>query len=127
MLEKSDIELLGQMMDEKIGSAISSSEERLGQMMDEKIGSAISASEERLSQMMDEKIGSAISASENRMMAYFEGKIEPQLQLLAEGHQQLLETLAPVSRVEALETDVSVLKYTVAQLAAEVKELKAAM
>ncbi len=56
MLEKSDIELLGQMMDEKIGS------------------------------------------SENRMMAYFEGKIEPQLQLLAEGHQQLLETLAPVSR-----------------------------
>lgn len=85
MLEKTDIELLGQMMDDKI------------------------------------------SASENRMLAYFEGKIEPQLQLLAEGHQQLLETLAPVSRVEALETDMSVLKYTVAQLAAEVKELKAAI
>lgn len=104
MLEKSDIELLSQMMGEKIGTANSALETKLSQMMDDKI-----------------------SASENRMLAYFEGKIEPQLQLLAEGHQQLLETLAPVSRVEALETDMSVLKYTVAQLAAEVKELKAAM
>ena len=39
-----------------------------------------------------------IEASENRTHAYIERAVIPQLQLLAEGHQTLLETLTPKNR-----------------------------
>ena len=67
-----------------------------------------------------------IEASENRTHAYFEEAIIPQLQLLAEGHQTLLETLAPKSRVDNLEDDVVFLKSIVKSLMQEVADLKKA-
>ncbi len=67
-----------------------------------------------------------IEASENRTHAYIEEAIIPQLQLLAEGHQTLLETLAPKSRVDNLEDDVVFLKSIVKSLMQEVADLKKA-
>lgn len=55
-----------------------------------------------------------------------EGVVLPQLQLLAEGHQNLLDTLAPKSRVEALEEDVDTLKTVMRLLTHDVAELKKA-
>lgn len=53
-----------------------------------------------------------------------EGRIDPQLQALAEGQKTILETLAPKNRVEALEDEVDFMKRVVNSLAREVDELK---
>lgn len=55
-----------------------------------------------------------------------ENKVMPYLQTLAEGHETLLQTLAPKNRVEALEEEVTVLRMAVKSLAQEVAELKQA-
>ena len=55
-----------------------------------------------------------------------EGVVLPQLKLLAEGHQNLLDTLAPKPRVEALEEEVDTLKTVVRLLTHDVAELKKA-
>ena len=55
-----------------------------------------------------------------------EGVVLPQLKLLAEGHQNLLDTLAPKPRVEALEEEVDTLKTVVRLLTHDVPELKKA-
>ena len=55
-----------------------------------------------------------------------EGVVLPQLKLLAEGHQNLLDTLAPKSRVEALEEDVNTMKTVIRLLTHDVAELKKA-
>ncbi|MBO5034552.1 MAG: hypothetical protein J6C43_02965 [Oscillospiraceae bacterium] len=49
--------------------------------------------------------------------------IEKKLNILAEGHQTLLETLAPKDRVDALEEEVSTLKSVVRLLADRVNAL----
>ena len=55
-----------------------------------------------------------------------EGVVLPQLKLLADGHQNLLDTLAPKPRVEALEEEVDTLKTVVRLLTHDVAELKKA-
>lgn len=52
--------------------------------------------------------------------------INRKLNLLAEGHTALMETLAPKSRVEALEDDVGLLKSVVRTLSQDVSVLKKA-
>ena len=53
-----------------------------------------------------------------------EAVVLPRLDLLAEGHQNLLDTLAPKSRVDELAADVDTLKTVV--LTHDVAELKKA-
>lgn len=55
-----------------------------------------------------------------------EAVVLPRLDLLAEGHQNLLDTLAPKPRVEALEEEVDTLKTMVRLLTHDVAELKKA-
>ena len=88
------------------------------QAIKELIDTSITASEERMTAKID--------ASENRIMAYIENAVMPNFQLLAEGHQTLLETLAPKSRVDNLEDDVVFLKSIVKTLMQEVSDLKKA-
>lgn len=71
-------------------------------------------------------VRSEIKAAEDRWMTFYESAIQPQLQLLAEGHQTILETLAPKSRVDALEEEVVFLKAVVKNLAQDMAELKKA-
>ena len=49
----------------------------------------------------------------HRLNVVMESAITPKLNLLAEGQQTLLETLAPKSRVEQLEEEVDFLKSIV--------------
>ena len=55
-----------------------------------------------------------------------EAVVLPRLDLLAEGHTHLADTLAGKSRVEALEDEVVLLKTVVTALSKEVAELKKA-
>ena len=69
----------------------------------------------------------AVELSTSYMNVLYETKIEPQFKLLAEGHETLLETLAPKSRVEAVEEELAFLKTVVSALNKEVQELKQAI
>ena len=51
-----------------------------------------------------------ISTNQSQLVAYIESAVTPKFNLLADGQKNLLETLAPKSRVEALEEDVNLLK-----------------
>ena len=55
-----------------------------------------------------------------------EAVVLPRLDLLAEGHQNLLDTLAPKSRVDELAADVDTLKTVVRLLTHDVAEWKKA-
>lgn len=82
----------------------------------------IQETEARVESVMDAKI----KESESRMIAYFEAAIMPKFDLLADGQKTLLETMAPKSRVEALEDEVAFLKQMLRTIASEVNELKKA-
>ena len=110
MLEEKDLQAIKELID----ASITASEER----MTAKIDASVTASEERMT--------AKITASENRIMAYIETAVMPNFQLLAEGHQTLLETLAPKNRVEALEDEVVFMKSVIKALAQDVAELKKA-
>ncbi len=99
------------------------------QAIKELIDTSIKASEERTQAKMDTmeaRLQSKIDDVDNHWRAYVEGSIIPNFQLLAEGHQTLLETLAPKSRVDNLEDDVIFLKSIVKSLMQEVSDLKKA-
>ena len=95
-------------------------------MLDEKdlqaIRGIVADSEGRTKSYID----SSVAAAENRWMAFYEASISPKFDILVEGHQTLLETLAPKSRVDNLEEDVVFLKSIVKSLMQEVTELKKA-
>ena len=55
-----------------------------------------------------------------------ENRIDPQLAALAEGQKTILETLAPKSRVEALEDEVSMMKTVIRVLSQDIAEPKKA-
>lgn len=64
------------------------------------------------------------SAAATRVL--IESSIMPKFNLLAEGQQTLLETLAPKSRVEELEEEVDFLKSIIKLHSAQIAELKKA-
>lgn len=55
-----------------------------------------------------------------------ENVVLPKLQLLAEGHETLLNTLARKDRVEALEDDVALLKTVIKAMSQRIAELEKA-
>ena len=60
------------------------------------------------------------------MRVIVESEITPKLNLLADGQKTLLETLAPKSRVEALEIEVDFLKSIIKLHSEQIAELKKA-
>lgn len=61
-----------------------------------------------------------------RTAVLVETEIRDKLQLLFDGHQTILDTLAPKSRIESLEDEVAFLKSVVKAISKEVAELKKA-
>ena len=104
MLDKQDLQAIREMMTEEIGKAVSASEERMIRRMTD--------SEERMIRHMD---------------LLMENEVRPNFRLLAEGHETLLQTLSPKSRVDELAEEVSFLKTVVSSLSKEVNELKKAI
>ena len=60
------------------------------------------------------------------MHVIVESEITPKFNLLVDGQQTLLETLAPKSRVEALEEEVDFLKSIIKLHSEQIAELKKA-
>ena len=54
-----------------------------------------------------------------------ENRMEPQIQSLAEGQKTLLETMAPKSRLDALEDEIVFMKSVIRYMSKEIAELKA--
>ena len=65
-----------------------------------------------------------ISTSQSQLVAYIESAVTPKFNLLADGQKNLLETLAPKSRVEALEEDVNLLKTMIRMQNEKIAELQ---
>ncbi len=110
MLDEKDLQAIARLMDEKIQA----SEQRMSEMMSEKI----QASEERMSEK--------IQTSQSQVIAYIECKVMPQIRLVAEGHQLLLETMAPLPRVEALEQEVTYINNQIHSMKRDIAALKKA-
>lgn len=60
------------------------------------------------------------------MKVIVDSEVSPQLKTLAEGQQMLLETLAPKSRIDELEEEVSFLKSVIKLHSEELARLKKA-
>lgn len=67
-----------------------------------------------------------IEQSSINMRVILESYVEPKFNLLADGHKLLLETLAPKTKVDELEEEVSFLKMVVQSMSRDIAELKKA-
>ena len=84
--------------------------------------------------MLDEKdlqsiqtmIDASIRASEKRMITYFDTDVMPKFDLLAEGLQGVQAQLTPMTRIEAIEDDVALLKQVIRSMSKELADLKKA-
>lgn len=74
---------------------------------------------------MDKRIEAVDQKVEN-LKIYMENVINKKLELLIEGQQTMLETLAPKNRVEALEDEVVFLKQVIRGMVQDIAELKKA-
>jgi len=79
-------------------------------------------SENRMKSYMNE----SVNRSENRILTYIESNVEKKIQLLAEGHQILLDRLPSVDEQEQLKSRVKVLERVVVDLRTELDELEKA-
>lgn len=86
------------------------------------------ANEEKILETLD-KHGEMLTEMQStltKIAVTQENIVLPKLKLLAEGHDTLLETLAPKDRTEKLEEEVEFLKVVVRSLSKEIAELKRA-
>ena len=77
-------------------------------------------------ELVNTLIDASIRASEKRMIAYFDSDVMPKFDLLAEGLQGVQEKLTPMTRIEAIEDDVALLKQVIRSMSKELSELKKA-
>lgn len=91
-------------------------------MLDEKDLQALAS---LIDSKLDEKL-KPINESIRDLNLEMENTVKPQLQALAEGQKTILETLAPKSRVEALEEEVEFLKSIIKMHTSQINELKKA-
>lgn len=82
----------------------------------------LDAMDAKMDRMKDE----ILQQSARNTQVVIENTVTKQLQLLIEGQQTLLDTLAPKSRVEALEDEVIFLKQVIRGMAQDIAELKKA-
>lgn len=81
---------------------------------------------EQIARLLTEERKAILKETMQGVAVILENKVDPQLRLLAEGQQAILDKLVPVSRVEELETEVKFLRAFVVQLAEKVELLQKA-
>ena len=133
MLDEKDIQMftkllndtLDQKLDQKLDGKFDAFEEHMdGKLtaLEQRMDSKLTALEER----MDGKLDRQTQALRGEFLSVIESEVTPKLQLLAEGQEAILEKMAPVSRIEALEADVIVLKDAVKYLSEKLQKLEMA-
>lgn len=114
MLDEKDIQMIAKLMDERLDRKFESFEQRI----DGKL--------ETLEQQMNKKLDQQKRELHGEFMTVIESEVTPKLRLLAEGQEAILEKMVPVSRIDALEADVIVLKDAVKYLSEKVQALEKA-
>ena len=71
-----------------------------------------------IQEMLDRSVEQTVGRTESRLVAYIESAVMPKFDLLADGHKLLLDTMAPKSRVEELEDEVSFMKQVIKAMSA---------
>lgn len=79
-----------------------------------------------IQEMLDRSVEQTVGRTESRLVAYIESAVMPKFDLLANGHKLLLDTMAPKSRVEELEDEVSFMKQVIKAMSRDIAELKKA-
>ena len=79
---------------------------------------------EKIQSMIDQAKDDMLKQSAANTRVIIESSVMKKLDLLIEGQQSLLETLAPKSRVEELEEEVAFLRSVVRQHSREIEALK---
>lgn len=87
--------------------------EKIQSMIDKSVGDAKDGILAQTAAMIDQAKGDMLKQSAANTRVIIESSVMKKLDLLIEGQQSLLETLAPKSRVEELEEEVSFLKSVV--------------
>lgn len=88
-------------------------------MLDEKDLQAIRA-------IIKEEVSEAEQRIAKNTVVLLDAEVTPKFNLLAEGIQDIREKMIPVSRIQAMEDDISVLKQAVRAMSQEIAELKKA-
>ena len=73
-----------------------------------------------IQEMLDRSVEQTVGRTESRLVAYIESAVMPKFDLLADGHKLLLDTMAPKSRVEELEDDVSCMKQVIKAMSLDI-------
>lgn len=102
---------------ERQGALLEKHSEMLGQ-----ITGRLDQMDVRMDQMQEDL--SDLRTTVTRVAVTQENTVIPQLKLLTEGHDTLLNTLARKDRVEALEDDVALLKTVVKAMSQRIAELE---
>lgn len=144
MLDEKDLQALSDLIDKKLDIRFQESEARMEARMTEKLQESetrmseklqesetrmtekLQESETRMSEKLQESEARILEQTAHNMRVLLESYVEPKFKLLAEGHQTLLETLAPKSRVDELEEEVAFLKSVVRIHDRDIQELKKA-
>ena len=79
-----------------------------------------------IQEMLDRSVEQTVGRTESRLVVYIESAVMPKFDLLADGHKLLLDTMAPKSRVEELEDEVSFMKQVIKAMSRDIAELKKA-
>mgnify|MGYP006968332258 FL=1 len=87
--------------------------EKIQSMIDKSVGDAKDGILAQTAAMIDQAKDDMLKQSASNTRVIIESSVMKKLDLLVEGQQSLLETLAPKSRVEELEEEVSFLKSVV--------------
>lgn len=114
MLEPSDMQAIAQLMlamEERLSGQMGALEERINTRMDTLL-------EVQKQEILEQ------SAANTRIL--LESYVEPKFQLLAEGHQLLLDTMVSREEFDALQDDVDTVKGVMRSLSRDVAKLKQA-
>lgn len=126
MLDEKDM----QMISAEIDSKLSAQKTEILAEMDVRMDSKLAAQKTEILSEIDAKMEAQkteiLSESAHNMRVILESYLEPKLKALAEGHELLLQTMAPKSRVENLEEEVTFLRRVVSSLSEDVAQLKKA-
>lgn len=109
MLDEKDFEKIQSMIDKSVGAAKDGILAQTADMIDKSKDGILAQTAAMIDQAKDDMLKQ--SAANTRVI--IESSVMKKLDLLIEGQQSLLETLAPKSRVEELEEEVSFLKSVV--------------
>lgn len=123
MLDERDLQAIAQIIDSKIQE----SEQRLTtkiQESEQRMTAKIEASEQRMNAKIEESASQTLNDAMQGAAALMESYFEPKFNLLFENQQTMLETLAPKSRVDELEEEVSPLRSVVHQHSRDIEQLK---